>query len=118
MYAPSDYLKVEFRAEQSGEPESMCERIDSQAPGSAWHSGRQIVCTNLRPRQVRYQTALRPDCSHSTLLPGSAGSRLDRVLIQRTCFSGRFPQDCIKTPANGINNLQPSHFVSSERFTL
>jgi hypothetical protein len=27
------------------------------------------------------------------------------------CFGGDFPQDCIRTPANGINDLQASHFV-------
>jgi hypothetical protein len=40
MYAPSDYLKAEFRTEQTGEPESMWARIDSQAPGSASDSTR------------------------------------------------------------------------------
>ena len=59
-----------------------------------------------RPRQVRYQAALRPDCIHSTSLLDCAVLRLGRVLIQRTCFCGRFPQDCIKPPANGINILR------------
>jgi hypothetical protein len=59
-----------------------------------------------RPRQVRYQAALRPDCLHSTPLLDRARQRENRVLIQRTCFCGTFPHDCFKTTPNGINTLQ------------
>ena len=38
-----------------------------------------------RPRQVRYQAALRPDCIHSTSLPELEAACEHWVLIQRTC---------------------------------
>jgi hypothetical protein len=41
--------------------------------------------TVMRPRQVRYQAALRPDCIHSTSLPKHANR--------------------IKTPVRGINGI-------------
>ena len=53
-----------------------------------------------RPRQVRYQAALRPDCLHSTLLPSLATGVDHGVLIQRTCFCREIPLDCVKTTAN------------------
>jgi hypothetical protein len=58
-----------------------------------------------RPRQVRYQAALRPDSIHSTPLPEHAAPCEYRVLIQRTCFCCRFPQGCIKTTIRGVNRL-------------
>ena len=67
-----------------------------------------------RPRQVRYQAALRPDCLHSTLLPSLATGVDHGVLIQRTCFCREIPQDCVKTTANGINILH-WHFVRAQR---
>ena len=39
-----------------------------------------------RPRQVRYQAALRPDFIHNTPLPDCAQLLSNRVLTQRTCY--------------------------------
>jgi hypothetical protein len=67
-----------------------------------------------RPRQVRYQAALRPDCIHSTPLPVHAALRDHWVLIQRTCFSGEIPQNCIKTQACRINDFRGAIMVDSD----
>ena len=45
-----------------------------------------------RPRQVRYQAALRPDYIDSTSVARFKKLRVSWVLIQRTCFQVSFPQ--------------------------
>ena len=48
----------------------------------------------MRPRQVRYQAALRPDFIHSTPLPDRAPTALEPAFPHRTCpwdwFSSRY----------------------------
>ena len=60
----------------------------------------------VRPRQVRYQAALRPDFIHSTTLAKRRHPRKSGGLIQRTCFSGKNRPTASKTPSHGINDLQ------------
>ena len=63
---------------------------------NGWKSRQALERAGVRPRQVRYPAALRPDFIHSTSLPKRGALRLQGVLIWTHLLFGQNSLHCIK----------------------